>query len=297
MAIARAGLQQIRCPLHIHVTSAAVTAVSSGASAIGIAASRTSTVRAAGTTAGTVVSGTAVVIALRRCRGCRWCWSCRRFGGSGFCGRRFCRRLRCSCGFLNSSGILVTASCSGGIASDNVLPDISVCCIASGSSRCVSGCCRVMVLFVCRKRILFCNLFHIPCADPVFSVEPLDLSVKDTDLEFLSACLSCASCAVGIRCHSRRHLIGSIFRPVLQSDQLPSKSIIRHGNLRTGSLPEALLAGGIIRVEDQIRIIRSFQQFFPDFLGRLCLRLLPCHGSLRMPQKDPVLQSLSHSLR
>ena len=60
MAIARAGLQQIRCPLHIHVTSAAVTAVSSGASAIGIAASRTSTVRAAGTTAGTVVSGTAV---------------------------------------------------------------------------------------------------------------------------------------------------------------------------------------------------------------------------------------------
>ena len=126
-----------------------------------------------------------------------------------------------------------------------------------------------MVLFVCCKRILFCHLFHITCADPVFSVEPLDFSVKDADLGFFSAWLSCASCSVVIRCHSLRHLIGGIFRPGLQSDQLPAKSIIRHGSLRTGSLPKAVLAGRIISVENQIRIICSFQQFFTDFLGGL----------------------------
>ena len=99
-------------------------------------------------------------------------------------GGRLCHRLRGCRGLLNRSGIFVAASCSGGIASGNALPGISVCCIASGSSRCVSECCRIMVLFVCCKRILFCHLFHITCADPVFSVEPLDFSVKDADLGF-----------------------------------------------------------------------------------------------------------------
>lgn len=149
-----------------------------------------------------------------RYRSCSGCRSCRRFGGTGFWGGRLCHRLRGCRGLLNRSGIFVAASCSGGIASGNALPGISVCCIASGSSRCVSECCRIMVLFVCCKRILFCHLFHITCADPVFSVEPLDFSVKDADLGFFSACLSCASCSVVIRCHSLRHLIGGIFRPV-----------------------------------------------------------------------------------
>ena len=165
-----------------------------------------------------------------------------------------------------------------------------------------------MVLFVYRKRILFCHLFHITCADPVFSVEPLDLSVKDADLGLLSVCLSCASCSVVssvvIRCYGFRHLIGGIFRPGLQSDQLPAKSIIRHGSLRTGSLPEAVLAGSIISVEDQIRIICSFQQFFPDFLGglfyqRLSLRIKTAgisnifHAFPVVPERKCIQSALS----
>lgn len=145
-----------------------------------------------------------------------------------------------------------------------------------------------MIFFISRKRILFCHFSDRTGADPVFSVKPLYFSVKNTDLRgitvygtrgvvrcvaFLSAVRGgtgslCCICIV-LCCHIFCHLIGRVFRTGLQSYHFPAKTILLCGNIPADSLPQAVLTGSIIGIEDQIRIICSLQQFFLDFFGGL----------------------------
>ena len=138
-----------------------------------------------------------------------------------------------------------------------------------------------MVLFVRHKRILFFHFLHITGADPVFSVKPLDLSVKNTDLRGCAAgrigaagsipgvCGIRISCCIMPRRHICCYFIRSIFRAGLQSDHLSSKTIVCCKSVFSDPLPQAVFSGGIIRIENKILISGSFQQFLLHFLRRL----------------------------